>query len=203
MAGPPVSWIGNFYPVSGFIQVGNSDGQRIAEEPPGSDRIRIEGETRGSKMRHLRYLALLSVLMLPAISAHAGVAFGVGVGVGPGYYGPPACAYGYYGYPPYACAPYGYYGPNWFAGGVFIGAGPWYRGYWGRGWYGPGWRGGWGPGWRGGWGPGWYGRGFYGHAGYGYRGGYAYRGGVARAGIGGGFHGGMGGGGFHGGGGRR
>jgi hypothetical protein len=26
------------------------------------------------------------------------------------------------------CAPYGYYGPEWFTGGVFIGAGPWFHG---------------------------------------------------------------------------
>jgi hypothetical protein len=26
-----------------------------------------------------------------------------------------------------AC-PYGYYGPEWFAGGVFVGAGPWFHG---------------------------------------------------------------------------
>ena len=45
------------------------------------------------------------------------VAVGVGVGFGPGYYGPPpVCAYGYYGYYPYACAPYGYYAPEWFVG---------------------------------------------------------------------------------------
>jgi hypothetical protein len=48
----------------------------------------------------------------------------VAVGVG----GPPICPYGYYEVPPYACAPDGYYGPEWFSGGVFIGAGPWYRG---------------------------------------------------------------------------
>ena len=40
----------------------------------------------------------------------------------------PACPYGYYDYAPYACAPYGYYGPEWFGGGVFIGAGPWFHG---------------------------------------------------------------------------
>jgi hypothetical protein len=40
----------------------------------------------------------------------------------------PDCPYGYYGYAPYGCAPYGYYGPEWFSGGVFIGAGPWHRG---------------------------------------------------------------------------
>jgi len=40
----------------------------------------------------------------------------------------PECPYGYYDYPPYACAPYGYYGPEWFPGGIFIGAGPWFHG---------------------------------------------------------------------------
>lgn len=42
--------------------------------------------------------------------------------------GPPVCPYGYYEEPPFTCAPDGYYGPEWFAGGVFIGAGPWYHG---------------------------------------------------------------------------
>jgi hypothetical protein len=41
---------------------------------------------------------------------------------------PPVCPYGYYDYAPYPCAPYGYYGPEWFSGGVFIGAGPWFHG---------------------------------------------------------------------------
>jgi hypothetical protein len=41
---------------------------------------------------------------------------------------PPVCPYGYYDFPPYNCAPYGYYGPEWFANGVFIGAGPWFHG---------------------------------------------------------------------------
>ncbi|HKF45892.1 MAG TPA: hypothetical protein VKB38_00945 [Terracidiphilus sp.] len=40
----------------------------------------------------------------------------------------PVCPYGYYNYAPYSCAPFGYYGPQWFTGGVFIGAGPWFRG---------------------------------------------------------------------------
>jgi len=40
----------------------------------------------------------------------------------------PECPYGYYDVAPYACAPYGYYGPEWFTGGVFIGAGPWFHG---------------------------------------------------------------------------
>lgn len=41
---------------------------------------------------------------------------------------PPICPYGYFDYPPYDCAPYGYYGPDWFVGGVFLGAGPWFHG---------------------------------------------------------------------------
>jgi hypothetical protein len=48
----------------------------------------------------------------------------VGVNLGPA----PICPYGYFDYAPYDCAPYGYYGPDWFAGGVFLGAGPWFHG---------------------------------------------------------------------------
>ncbi|HVC45683.1 MAG TPA: hypothetical protein VND90_00425 [Terracidiphilus sp.] len=40
----------------------------------------------------------------------------------------PVCPYGYFDYSPYRCAPFGYYGPQWFSGGLFIGAGPWFRG---------------------------------------------------------------------------
>jgi hypothetical protein len=40
----------------------------------------------------------------------------------------PMCPYGYYDYAPYSCSPYGYYGPDWFNGGIFIGAGPWFHG---------------------------------------------------------------------------
>ncbi len=46
----------------------------------------------------------------------------------------PICPYGYFDYAPYDCAPYGYYGPDWFTGGIFIGAGPWFHGP--RGFYG-------------------------------------------------------------------
>jgi hypothetical protein len=93
-------------------------------------------------MKYLRYVALLALLALPLAYSQAD---------------------GYYQDYPYACAPYGYYGPNWFEGGVFIGAGPWYHG-WGHPYYGRG-----------------YGRGFEGR---GYAGrGYAGHGPVARRGF--------------------
>jgi hypothetical protein len=97
-------------------------------------------------MKYLRYMALLSLLMLPLAYSQAEVRFGVGIGFGPGYVaGPPSCPYGYYSAYPYACAPYGYYGPSYFVNGIFIGAGPWYHGYsrpyygsyYGRPYYGP------------------------------------------------------------------
>src|ERR1700757_1093603 len=104
-------------------------------------------------MKYLKYLAMLTVLMVPLAftqAAQAQVGVGIGIGVGPGYVdGPPVCEYGYYSYYPYACAPYGYYGPTWFVNGIFIGAGPWYHGGWGHGYYG-----------RGYYGRGYYGRGF-------------------------------------------
>ena len=102
-------------------------------------------------MRYLRILALLGICLGSASFAHAQRVF-VGVGVAPAYVGPaPVCAYGYYGYYPYACAPYGYYGPDWFVGGGFIGAGPWFHGYYGPRFYSR---------------PGFYGRGFYGRPGF-------------------------------------
>jgi hypothetical protein len=145
-------------------------------------------------MKYLRILAVLGMCLIPATYAHA-QRFSVGVGIGgPVYGGAPVCDYGYYNYYPYACAPYGYYGPSWFSGGVFIGAGPWYRGYYGgRGYYGR---------------PGYYGRGYYGRGYYGGARGFVGRGPAygGRGAVGGGFRGGnarggfQGGGGFHGGG---
>lgn len=138
-------------------------------------------------MRRARLFLFAMLLALPfAATAHAQVMWGVGVGPvlvdAPGYYGAPVCEWGYYAYYPYACAPYGYYGPDWFYGGVFIGAGPWYH----RGWYG-------GRGWGG---RGWGGRGWGGRGGYaiGARGAYGARGGyAARGAYGGGTRGGVGG----------
>jgi len=66
-----------------------------------------------------------------ALAAAVAAAGGMSGCVAPGppvYAEAPACPYGYYDVAPYDCAPYGYYGPEWFAGGVFIGAGPWYHG---------------------------------------------------------------------------
>jgi hypothetical protein len=87
-------------------------------------------------MRNLKLLTLLGLCLLVAPCAQA-QPLGVAIGVGPVYVGPPpVCPYGYFDYYPYACAPYGYYGPSWFSGGVFIGAGPWFHGYHGgRGFY--------------------------------------------------------------------
>ncbi|GLQ49838.1 hypothetical protein ACFFJT_00575 [Dyella flava] len=77
-------------------------------------------------MKSMASLGLAAVVaMLLAVAApRAEAQVAVGVNIGPA----PICPYGYFDYAPYACAPYGYYGPEWFAGGVFIGAGPWYRG---------------------------------------------------------------------------
>jgi len=60
------------------------------------------------------------VLLVPAHKAVAQIGINIGVA--------PVCPYGYYEGSPYGCAPDGYYGPEWFSGGIFIGAGPWYHG---------------------------------------------------------------------------
>jgi hypothetical protein len=100
-------------------------------------------------MRYLRLLALVGACLASASFAQAQLSVGIGIGVpaAPVVVGPaPLCAYGYYSYYPYACAPYGYYGPSWFSGGIFIGAGPWFHGYYGH--------------------PGYWGRPVYGRPGY-------------------------------------
>lgn len=74
-------------------------------------------------MSPFRYLALaaISAMLLTAGSiAPAQVIVGIGEA--------PVCPYGYFDYAPYNCSPYGYYGPDWFDGGLFIGAGPWHHG---------------------------------------------------------------------------
>ena len=67
---------------------------------------------------------VLSTIAFAALSSVKPAHSQVAVNIGPA----PVCPYGYFDFPPYNCAPYGYYGPDWFAGGVFIGAGPWFHG---------------------------------------------------------------------------
>jgi len=76
-------------------------------------------------MRSIRYLlAASSTALLISLAPASQAQVSVGVNIGP----EPGCPYGYYDYAPYNCAPDGYYGPEWFSGGVFIGAGPWFHG---------------------------------------------------------------------------
>ena len=76
-------------------------------------------------MNSLKCLALAAVVGTCFTATAPKVEAQVVIGVGAA----PECPYGYYDYAPYSCAPYGYYGPEWFAEGVFIGAGPWFRGH--------------------------------------------------------------------------
>ncbi len=60
--------------------------------------------------------------LLPAMSSLADAQVSIDIGLAPD------CPYGYYDVAPYSCAPAGYYGPEWFNGDVFLGAGPWFHG---------------------------------------------------------------------------
>jgi hypothetical protein len=61
--------------------------------------------------------------------AQVNISIGVGAPVAPApVVVAPVCPYGYFNYAPYSCSPFGYYGPQWFVGGVFLGAGPWFHG---------------------------------------------------------------------------
>ncbi|MGB6745480.1 MAG: hypothetical protein WBE38_17675 [Terracidiphilus sp.] len=75
-------------------------------------------------MKFFRYFAFAAAafISLAASAPQARAQVSVSIGV------EPVCPYGYFDYAPYTCAPYGYYGPEWFSGGVFIGAGPWFHG---------------------------------------------------------------------------
>jgi hypothetical protein len=77
-------------------------------------------------MNGFKCLALAAVagicFTVTAPKVEAQVSVGVSIGAAPD------CPYGYYDYAPYACSPYGYYGPEWFSGGAFIGAGSWFHG---------------------------------------------------------------------------
>ncbi|HVZ23521.1 MAG TPA: hypothetical protein VG871_20755 [Vicinamibacterales bacterium] len=74
-------------------------------------------------MRRIAF-GLLAALLGFAMSGCHPAYVQVGTVVGP----EPLCPYGYFDLAPYDCAPFGYYGPEWFVGGSFIGAGPWFRG---------------------------------------------------------------------------
>ena len=75
-------------------------------------------------MRGFKFVVLAAVagscfaVAVPTVGAQVSVNIGVA----------PACPYGYYDFAPYSCSPSGYYGPEWFSGGAFIGAGPWFHG---------------------------------------------------------------------------
>jgi len=75
-------------------------------------------------MRGFTFLMLAGVagIGFTAATPKAEAQIGINIGVAP------ECPYGYYDGAPYGCAPYGYYGPEWFSGGAFIGAGPWFHG---------------------------------------------------------------------------
>jgi hypothetical protein len=77
-------------------------------------------------MKRFRFLIALTIAAICFAAAPQKVQAQISVGVNIG--APPVCPYGYFDYPPYPCAPYGYYGPEWFTGGVFLGAGPWFHG---------------------------------------------------------------------------
>jgi hypothetical protein len=74
-------------------------------------------------MRLWKFFAF-SALAAAMLSGFSGAPAQVAISIG----APPICPYGYFDYAPYECAPYGYYGPDWFVGGVFLGAGPWFHG---------------------------------------------------------------------------
>ncbi len=72
----------------------------------------------------LLVITLFAAVAFAAAPPSQAAQFSLSVNIGP----QPVCPYGYFPYRPYRCAPYGYYGPAWFPNGIFIGAGPWFRG---------------------------------------------------------------------------
>jgi hypothetical protein len=81
-------------------------------------------QPEGVLMRQFNILAsaAIAVLCLAATAPKAEAQVSVNIGVAP------ECPYGYYDVAPYNCAPSGYYGPEWFSGDIFVGAGPWFHG---------------------------------------------------------------------------
>jgi hypothetical protein len=84
----------------------------------------VRAQLRGKQMTGFKLFALTAIagcaMMVTAPKAAAQI--GVEIGIAP------ECPYGYYDAAPYDCAPYGYYGPEWFNGRIFVGAGPWFHG---------------------------------------------------------------------------
>jgi hypothetical protein len=75
-----------------------------------------------NRFKSLVFAAAVAQVCFTVTAPRAEAQVSVDIGTEPG------CPYGYYDYAPYACAPYGYYGPEWFVGGDFVGAGPWFHG---------------------------------------------------------------------------
>src|SRR5471032_3314277 len=113
---------------------GNLDetGRRVSETDPQyrgfTLSFPLHQATEGGFMATFKCLSLAAAVAVmgftaaaPQAQAQAQIGFDIGT--------EPLCPSGYYDYPPYACAPYGYYGPGWFVGGIFIGAGPWFHGH--------------------------------------------------------------------------
>jgi hypothetical protein len=75
-------------------------------------------------MHASRLVSSLALAVGVLLVSSPGAPAQISVSIGP----EPGCPYGYYDYAPYSCSPYGYYGPDWFTGGVFVGAGPWFHG---------------------------------------------------------------------------
>ena len=75
-------------------------------------------------MRGLKFIGLgaVAATCFAAAGPNAEAQLSINIGVAP------ECPYGYYDVAPYSCAPSGYYGPEWFSGDVFVGAGPWFHG---------------------------------------------------------------------------
>ena len=76
-------------------------------------------------MNRIKLLALTAVAAIALAPGAPKAAAQVTVNIGAA----PDCPYGYYDYAPYNCVPDGYYGSEWFNGGIFIGAGPWFHGH--------------------------------------------------------------------------
>jgi len=77
---------------------------------------------RGEFMRGFTFLVLAAFAGIGFTAPRAEAQVSIDIGIAP------ECPYGYYDVAPYNCAPSGYYGPEWFNGDVFIGAGPWFHG---------------------------------------------------------------------------